>query len=300
LLAVAKETCKWLKESPPAIRINLWDMYTGELKIFLVVAVLLAASAGFSQRAPGTKRVRQPIAPDDVLALKEKAEAGDVLAQLALGEKYAAIVQPADALLWYRKAAEKGNIEARYRIGNVLLFGQPALSGQKVAANPTEGVRWTFSAATNLHPRACRNLSHAFHSGLGVDTNIVEAYAWLQLFAEKEPEIGRKELNTLALGMKVEDIQLAQSRAAQLKRGQWPKLSLRKVAEGDRRLQVQGVTFGGRLPLAVINRRTVAEGETAEIVVDGTTLRIKCLEVRETSVLVEIEGEAEPRVLGMK
>ena len=45
-------------------------------------------------------------------------------------------------------------------------------SSQSVKANPTEGIRWTFEAATNRDAKAFLNMSKALQNGIGVSTNL--------------------------------------------------------------------------------------------------------------------------------
>ena len=242
-----------------------------------------------------TKSAEAPL--EEVLAIKQKADAGNVQAQITLGEKLAANHRPADALAWYRKAAAKGSVEADFRIGDMLLHGASAAGAdQCIRVNAAEGVRRTFSAATNLHPRACRNMSQAFQHGLAVKTNLVEAYAWLFLSAERNASAGRVELSSLALRMETRDIQEGQKLVKQFKNRHWPDLVLNKTVAITPGLRLDGITTGGSA-LAVINRRTLEAGESASIPVKGGTLVVKCLKIAEDSVLIEVAGEDAPRWL---
>ena len=262
----------------------------------LSTAALLAASSIASAQKTGVKPVATPL--EDVLLIKQKAEGGNVPAQITLAERLAANRQYADALAWYRKAAGKGAVEAEYRIGELLLHGSPAaVAEQAVPINTTEGLRRTFCAATNLHPRACRNMSLALQHGMGVRTNFIEAYAWLYLFAERNSNPGRSELNNLALRMDTRDIQQGQKLVRQFKSRQWPRLVMNQTVAIAAGLKLDGITLGGRNPLAVINRRSLEVGESAPIPVKGGTLDVKCLQIGAHAVLVEVAGEDQPRLL---
>jgi hypothetical protein len=140
-------------------------------------------------------------------------------------------------------------------------------------------------------------MSRALEHGLGVKTNLVEACAWMQLYAEREPVAGRPELTNLIARLDPISIQEGQKLAVSLKARQWTKLAMLKVEQLASGLRLEGVTMGGRSPLAVINHRTLAQGETTEVPVNGETLEVKCLEIREASVLIEIEGDGEPRLM---
>jgi len=202
--------------------------------------------------------------------------------------------------LWYRKAAEQGVVEAKSRLGEMLLFGDTGLpANQSVKANPPEGIRWTFEAATNQNVKAFLNMSKAFQNGIGVNTNLIEAYAWLQLYAEHESIMGRIRLNQMALKLDTKSLSEVQRRAAQFKAGQWQAPAARKLAEGDSRLKLNGITLG-KSPLAMINGKTLSEGESATISLKEMVLKIKCIQIKQDAVLISIEGESESRWLTLK
>jgi hypothetical protein len=230
----------------------------------------------------------------DVAAIKQKAEAGDAKAQVVLGDTLGGNWHPAEALQWYRKAADQGNVEAAYKIGHALLFGAVGIpKEQTVQANPVEALRWTFWAATNRHANACWDMAKALQQGLGVNTNLVEAYAWVQLFAETGPGsiVGRVELNTLALKLDTASLQQAQRLVARFKAGDWN----RPVAQVG--LKLNGITFGAKTPLAVINGKTFAEGESGKIPIKPVPVTLKCLKIEKDLVTVSVDGENAPRML---
>jgi TPR repeat protein len=237
----------------------------------------------------------------DVVATKQRAEAGDPQAQLSLGDTLAFNFKAADALVWYRKSAEQDLVEAKSRAGEMLLFGRPGIpASQCVAQDPVEGIRWTFEAATNFNAKACLNMSKCFQNGIGVNVNLVEAYAWLELYNEKDTIVGQGLLNQLALQLDTQGIQKAQTMASEFQSGHWPLISPRKIAEGDLRLKLEGIMFGGKVPLASINGRSLAEGESADVSLKKDHLKIKCIQIQKDSVLILIEGENESRRLQLK
>ena len=65
----------------------------------------------------------QPITP-----LKDRAESGDVKAQLELGMAYATgngiAADDAEAVKWFRKAAEKGDAAGEYSLSEMYLTGR--------------------------------------------------------------------------------------------------------------------------------------------------------------------------------
>lgn len=236
----------------------------------------------------------------DMAAIKQKAQAGDAAAQFALANGLASNSQSREALEWYRKAAEQGHVEATFKVGECLLFGAWGIGDQGVRANPTEGIRWTFRAATNHHAKACRNMARALREGIGVNSDPIEAYAWQQLSAEFGGPISRFELNQSALKMDLPSIQTAQGIANQLKAGGWRLPSVRIFPENDTRLKLNGITIGPKSSLAIINGKTLGEGESATIQLKDVTFKLTCLKIEKDSVQVAIEGEDAPRQLRLK
>lgn len=234
----------------------------------------------------------------DVGKIKVQAEQGDVNAQIKLADAYLTHFKSADALRWYKAAAKQKSVEGEYQVGNLLLFGRFGIpQEQRVAAEPTDGFRWTYLAATTGHREARRNMAKALQSGLGCSTNLIEAYAWLALLADAGDIVGRVEMNNLALKLDVSQIQEAQELVQQFKNGQWPKRSIQKASKPDLGLKLNGLTPRGQKPLAIINGKTLAEGETVNVKLKNGTVNIKCLKINEDSVLITVEGEDEPRLL---
>jgi Sel1 repeat len=269
-------------------------------KLSMSLASLLISTGVFAQSTlPGMVTMGS----GDVAAIKQKAEAGDVTAQVELGDALASRLQATEALTWYRKAANQKNIEGEYHVGQMLLFGAPG-DPSKLSVQPDriEGLRWTFMAATNFHAYACWNMAKALRQGLGTGTNLVEAYAWLKLFSETSAGsiVGRVEMNELALKMDTSALQRAQDLAAQFKAGKWQVPITLVIPEGDTRLKLNGITFAASNALAIINGKTLSEGESAVITLKTGKAKIKCLKIEKDSVMIAVEGESEPRRLQLK
>lgn len=184
-----------------------------------------------------------------------------------------------------------------------MLFGAVGIPKElTVEANPAEGIRWTFIAATNLQPYACWNMAKALKRGLGTSTNLIEAYAWLRVFADTPPGsvVGRVEANELVLKLDIDSLQEARTLAAQFKARNWRQPVVRVIPEDDPRLKVQGIIFGTKYQSAVINGKSVGEGEYVQIPLNPRTLLVKCLKIKKNSVLVTVDGEDVPRLLKLK
>jgi hypothetical protein len=55
-------------------------------------------------------------------------------------------------------------------------------------------------------------------------------------------------------------------------------------------LLLQGLSFANGHKLALINKRTLAEGEEMDVKMKNGIMRLKCIEIRERSVVISIRG----------
>ncbi len=235
----------------------------------------------------------------DFAEIRRHAEAGDAAAEVRLGEILASRLRFVDAMAWFRKAADQGNIEGQFHAGNMLLRGAYGGSGQIIKASPAEALPWTFKAATRGHAGACGDMSYAYQNAAGVDRDLVSGYAWLQLCGDLSPGMNprRYDLNELALRMSTADVDRAKALAAKFKSGQWQFPVLRAIPNGDPRLKLNGITISSRKSLAIINGQTVSEGETFTINLKPDKFSVKCLKIDTNSVLIMLEEESQPREL---
>jgi hypothetical protein len=67
----------------------------------------------------------------------------------------------------------------------------------------------------------------------------------------------------------------------------------------DTDLKLNGIAYG-QTPLAIINGKGLAEGETMTIALKPTPVTIKCIRIETNSVLIAVEGEDAPRRLTRK
>jgi len=145
-------------------------------------------------------------------------------------------------------------------------------------------------------------MAKALSQGLGTSTNLICAYAWLKLYSEtmEGAIVGKVYMNELALKLDTLSLQKGQDLAGQFNAGRREAPVIRSIPDGDPRLRLNGITFGSRTPFAVINGKTVSEGETTRISVKQQTLEIKCLKIEKGFVTIKIEGEESPRTLRVK
>jgi TPR repeat protein len=92
----------------------------------------------------------------------------------------------AEAVRWYRKAAEQGHANAQFNLGNMysnLQFnlGNMYFDGRGVPQDYAEAVRWYQKAADQGVPEAQFNLGLMYERGRGVPRDSVEAYMRMSL-----------------------------------------------------------------------------------------------------------------------
>ena len=142
-------------------------------KFFLLIALLLSVPA---------------YADDEVLdigELQEDANAGNVDAQMDLAMayhdgSYGLKRNDAEAVKWFTKAAEQGDLEGQYNLAIAYYHGYG------VKKNINEAVKWFQKAAEQGYADAESILASAYQNGTGgVSKDLVKADMWLG-FAEAD------------------------------------------------------------------------------------------------------------------
>jgi hypothetical protein len=221
---------------------------------------------------------------------------------------------------WYQKAASQGSLEAVHKLGNILLTGATGLPMDKsVKADSVTGIQLIFLAATNRYTTAYYDMYRAYRDGLGVPKDVLQSYAWLQLDVDSTPRllgnvVHQNELNRLALDVDVATSQAGKQLAAQYKSGHWPVLVIQPPAapkpataatppkpspKPAPNLVLSGIVTG-KTPVAVINGKSLAVGQTTTIVIKPETYTIKCLRIYKDCVSVSVDGESQPHELHLK
>ncbi|MBW2494902.1 MAG: SEL1-like repeat protein, partial [Deltaproteobacteria bacterium] len=124
----------------------------------------------------------QPARDGEREALLLAAAEGDhTRAQLALAELLlqTGTQREAEALDWFRRAAEAGDSDAQFYLGSRLLREDAA------ETNPVEAVRLLTLAAESDHPAAQRLLGDAYAEGRGVAIDLAQSTRWYRAAAEQ-------------------------------------------------------------------------------------------------------------------
>lgn len=117
----------------------------------------------------------QDAAAQSLAELTQKAASGDTEAQYQLGAAYDAGRDVprdlAEALKWYRRAAEAGHIEAQNSLGSAMQAEQ----------RYAEALAWYEMAAAKGHARSISNLAALYDAGLGATQDRRKAFdLWTQ------------------------------------------------------------------------------------------------------------------------
>lgn len=108
--------------------------------------------------------------------LIEQAEAGDADAANTVGFQYgnglSVMQNDAEALKWYRKAAELGSVEGMYNLAGVYE------NGYGVKRDYHEAVKWYRKAAGRGHAGAHYALARLYEQGQGVTKDLKQSAEW--------------------------------------------------------------------------------------------------------------------------
>lgn len=111
-------------------------------------------------------------------SLTTRAKRGNVSAQRELGAFYATdeefgLKDEAEAVRWYTKAAERGDAEAQYNLGLMVLIGEGTEKDLK------KGIGWMEQAAANGYELSAHVLSIIYREGMyGVKPSRAKAASW--------------------------------------------------------------------------------------------------------------------------
>ncbi|NIQ00862.1 MAG: tetratricopeptide repeat protein, partial [Nitrospinaceae bacterium] len=83
------------------------------------------------------------------------------------------------AVAWFHKAAEQGNVESFYRLGIAYA------NGNGVTKNDAEATQWIKKAAAKDHREAQILLGWMYHQGLGVSKDYDQALFWLEKVSDE-------------------------------------------------------------------------------------------------------------------
>jgi len=132
---------------------------------------------------PADKAKAVAIAETVIAAVEQLARDGNPEAAFLLGTAWAEglgkPVDPQEAVIWYRKAAETGHTLGAHNLGNVYA------SGTGVEPDAAEAARWWLVAATAGDAIPQFRLAEFLEQGRGVDRNQAQARYWYENAARR-------------------------------------------------------------------------------------------------------------------
>lgn len=180
-----------------------------------LVALVLAVCATFwltrtyilsAPKTPATPAALDP-------AVRKAAEAGDADAQFRLGEtllqdQYRSAESSENALRWLREAAENGNTEA------MIVLGRMSRTGVGLLQNFGEASRWLQMAAERGNPEGMLELGRLYRDGVGVAKDPVKAYVWFNRASAERNLDAVREREAIARTLTGEELRTAQDQSS--------------------------------------------------------------------------------------
>lgn len=146
-------------------------------------------------------------------AVLTKANAGDAAAEVQAGDSCSAAHDYKQAIEWYTKAANQGNVTAELELASLYRDGR----GKLFARDVDQAATWYRKAAEQGDPRAQGALGMLYTLGQGVPRSDVEAYYWLDLAAAvKSPNQDQYAANRQIVGTRItaDELEEVQDRVA--------------------------------------------------------------------------------------
>jgi TPR repeat protein len=259
----------------------------------LIIILSFAAACAFAQ----------PTAPA-LAQIKIAADAGDPVAQDKLAERMGWDTAQAEVL--YRKAAGQGYAHAQGRLGNMLLMRSRitfVLKPSARAAIEPEALKWIILAANQGDKQGQADFASIYLEGKLVKQDLIEAYKWGELSSENPSHEfivfpGDSIRNAAILKMNADQIAEARKRVAAFVPHQPQKSDLPEPV-WVQKIKLAGISGTPDHRFAIINNRTFEKGDQTALKIGEKRVTVHCLEIRESSVVISIEGLDGTRELKM-
>jgi Sel1 repeat len=252
----------------------------------LIIAFVFAANGVYAQLSAPT-----------LAEIKVAADAGNPVAQDKLAVAYLSRMDTADAEIWYRKAAEQGYAHSQGQLGHILLMRSQTsfnLKSTDRAAMQDEALKWIVPAANQGDHQGQADLASLYLNGKLLKQDLVEAYKWGEL-ASRGSMIdvaaiqGGSIRNAAILKMSAAQIAEAQNRVAAFVPHKPQKSDLPEPA-WVQKIKLGGISGTATNRFALINDQTFQAGDQSVIKVGEKRVSVHCLEIKESSVVISIEG----------
>jgi hypothetical protein len=240
-------------------------------------------------------RAQLPLSGTALENVKIAAESGNPAAEDELASQFLQHADTGQAELWYSKAAQQGYVHAQAKLGDMLLLharmtiGKPDIQ----AAAASHGIDWLTLAAYQGDKLAQADLAVLYLNGEFVKPDLIESYKWGDLAGS----INGRSIRDAA-GLKMSAVQIAEARkqVAAFIPYVPARFGLPEPAWA-RQIKLAGLGGPKNRPLAIINNEVFAAGDANVLKVSGKAVTVQCLQIRDKSVVVQIEGVDQAREL---
>lgn len=229
---------------------------------------------------------------------KAAAEDGDAKAQTKLADEYLARLDYVGATNWYHKAANQGVARAQYQLGWLHKDNRFSLPTMKlvIAKDLRKSFQFFGLAANQNHAEAQVELGALYRDGSLVEQDYPEAYKWFSLAARQNYLFGITSRDNLILKINREQIAEGERRAntflaANPSTG---KTSGKPVDDGQ--LVLKAISTANNHSFAIINGQTFEPGDERMVKTKSKQIRVRCIEIRAKSVLVDMEGSGQVQI----
>lgn len=251
-----------------------------------IIAIIFVATCVYAQ--PTTPTLAE---------IKIAADAGDPIAQDKLAVAYLLRMDMADAEIWYRKAAEQGYAHSQGQLGHILLMRSQTsfnLKSSDRAAMQDEALKWIIPAANQGDHQGQADLASLYLDGKLLKQDLVEAYKWGELAShgsmiDVAAIQGGSIRNAAILKMNAAQIAEAQNRVAAFVPHK-PQKSDAPEPAWIQKIKLAGISGTATNRFAVINDQTFQAGDQSIIKIGEKRVSIHCLEIKEASAVISIEG----------
>jgi hypothetical protein len=262
------------------------------MRKLIVVALLVWVTAVRAEPLP------------DLAQLKLAAEAGNAVAEFDYGGR---IYDQQERFAWLLKSAEQGYAPAQD--ATATLLSRPYTSDpKKKKSSEREAARWASRAAYQGLASAQGQLSSFYSRGIGVSKDPLKAYMWIHIAVQTSQAEGRLYADMIFKANRdglirttpSETIQLGQRLAQEFRPMRFSGMN---PVEAD--LVFSALNFGSIFKIknsasAVVNNVRFASGETKDVSVDGSPIRLTCQAIEAKAATFSIAGTAYQAVLQLK
>ena len=225
---------------------------------------------------------------------RKAAEQGNASGQYGLGICYwngnGVSKDTTEAAKWYRKSAEQGNANGQWGLAGCYDYDD----GKGVKKNFVEAAKWLRKAAEQGQADAQNLLGLHYYMGKGVIKDYVEAYKWINLSASQGNKIAEKSLGHLEKELSGEQIAEAQRLSREFKQRKTSILNKEVLSSGSATSQpkISGtgffITDDGYL---ITNEHVVKDAAQVRLVTSAGLISARVVKVDAANDLALLKAE---------